>query len=115
VERAALALGLKTADWYNLAKQAYGAGDMTVFEKAAARTLELLAQIDRLMEAHPYHRLERWIDFARAHGDTPELKQAYESNARCIVTYWTSGVQDYSARVWGGLVRDYYREWIRRV
>ena len=113
VERAALALSLKADEWYALAKQAYGAGDMPVFDQAAARTLELLTQIDLLMEAHPYHRLERWIDFARAHEGSSAEKQAYESNAKCIVTYWAAGVQNYSARVWGGLVRDYYREWIR--
>lgn len=114
VERTALALALKADEWYALAKQANNAGDSNVFAQASARTLDLLTQVDRLMEAHPYHRMERWIDFARAHADNPELKKMYESNARCIVTYWANGVQNYSCRVWGGLVRDYYREWIRR-
>jgi alpha-N-acetylglucosaminidase len=114
VERAALVLGMKADEWYQLTKQAHAAGDSAVFDQASARTLELLTQVDALMEAHPYHRMKRWIDFARAHGDTPELKQTYETNARCIVTYWADGVQNYSARVWGGLVRDYYREWLRR-
>jgi alpha-N-acetylglucosaminidase len=114
VERTALSLSLKADEWIACARNAFGAGDDAAFEKAAARSLELLTQIDRLMECHPYHRLERWIDFARAHGDTPELKRLYESNARCIVTYWADGVQNYSCRVWGGLVRDYYREWLRR-
>lgn len=114
VERTALALAYKVDEWRSLAHQAFAAGDMDTFDTASARTLELLTQVDRLMEAHPYHRLERWIDFARAHQGSAEEKQAYESNARCIVTYWTAGVQNYSCRVWGGLVRDYYREWARR-
>ena len=114
VEMAALALGLKADQWYELAKQANAYNDAPAFDRAAARTLELLTQIDRLMESHPYHRMERWIDFARAHSTDPALQRIYESNARCIVTYWASGVQNYSCRVWGGLVRDYYREWLVR-
>lgn len=113
VERGALALSLKADAWYALAKRSHAARDTNVFERAAARTLELLMQVDRLMEAHPYHRLERWIDFARAHATNPDEQRLYEASAKCIVTYWAHGVQNYSARVWGGLVRDYYREWIR--
>ena len=114
VEFAALALSLKADQWYDLVRKASAENDAAVFDKASARTLELLTQIDRLMESHPYHRMERWIDFARAHSADPELQQLYERNARCIVTYWTNGVQNYSCRVWGGLVRDYYREWLVR-
>lgn len=114
VERAALALSLKADEWHALAKRAHAAHDTNVFDQAAARALDLLTQVDRLMEAHPYHRLERWIDFARAHSDDPALQRQYEGNAKCIVTYWASGVQNYSARVCGGLVRDYYREWMRQ-
>jgi alpha-N-acetylglucosaminidase len=114
VEHAALALAHQVDRWYDLVKQANGANDQAVFDQACARTLELLTQVDRLMEAHPYHRMERWIEFARAHSTDPKLQQAYESNARCIVTYWANGVQNYSCRVWGGLVRDYYREWLIR-
>lgn len=58
--------------------------------------------------------MDRWIAFARAHGVTDQENNAYEANARKIVTYWAAGVQNYSCRVWGGLVRDYYREWLRR-
>jgi alpha-N-acetylglucosaminidase len=50
----------------------------------------------------------------RAHSSDPKLQQYYESDARSIVTYWASGVQNYSRRVCGGLVRDYYREWMAR-
>ena len=114
VERTALALAYQADAWYKLAHRAYGADDQALFNRASTRTLELLTQVDRLMEAHPLHRMERWIGFARAHSDSPELKKVYESNARCIVTYWAPGVQNYSCRVWGGLVRDYYREWISR-
>ena len=114
VERAALALSLKADEWYDLALRSHAEGSTELFEQAAARSLELLTQVDLLMEAHPYHRMDRWIAFARAHGHTDQEETAFESNARKIVTYWAGGVQNYSCRVWGGLVRDYYREWLRR-
>ena len=115
IEMAALALSLKADDWYGAAQRASNMGDDAAFDQASARALELLAQVDRLMEAHPYHRLERWIDFARANGATPEKQREYEANAKTLVTYWgwAPGIQNYSSRVWGGLVRDYYREWMR--
>lgn len=64
--------------------------------------------IDRLLVSHPTMRLENWIDFARKHGSTEELKDYYETNARRIVTIWGPPVDDYAARLWSGLVRDYY-------
>lgn len=68
----------------------------------------VLQGIDKLLSIHPTLSLERWIDYARNQGATPELKAKYESNAKRIVTIWGPPVDDYSARVWSGLVRDYY-------
>ncbi len=114
MELSADALSLAADNWYSLAKQSFASGDMTSFDQASARTLELLTQIDSLLESHPYDRMERWIDFARSHSTDPALQKYYESNARRIVTYWGPGVQNYSCRMWSGLVRDYYREWLVR-
>ena len=36
------------------------------------------------------------------------MKDYYERNARRIVTVWGPPVDDYSARIWSGLLRDYY-------
>lgn len=114
VELAALVLGLKAEEWFNLAAGAYGAGDSAIGDRAGARGLELLTAIDRLMESHPYHRLDRWIAMARAHATTPKLQAFYESNVRRIVTIWGPPINDYSCRVWSGLVRDFYRERMAR-
>ena len=35
-------------------------------------------------------------------------KNYYEKNARRIVTIWGPPVDDYSARIWSSLLRDYY-------
>lgn len=72
------------------------------------RFFDLAMKMDLILESHPTHRLSRWIEFARKHGDTKEIKDYYEKNARRIVTIWGPPVDDYSARIWSGLIRDYY-------
>ena len=70
---------------------------------------ELALAADRLLCSHPTMRLENWIEKARAVGDTEELKDYYEHNARRIVTVWFKPpLDDYAARIWSGLIRDYY-------
>lgn len=64
--------------------------------------------MDALLAGHPLHRLERWLSMARAHGTTPEDADYYERSARRIITTWGPGVEDYAARIWSGLIRDYY-------
>ncbi len=68
----------------------------------------LMLGIDRLLASHPTHRLDRWLAFARAHGSTAELKDYYERGARRQITVWGPPVDDYAAKVWSGLLRDYY-------
>ncbi|MBK8881747.1 MAG: alpha-N-acetylglucosaminidase C-terminal domain-containing protein [Bacteroidales bacterium] len=108
IERAALTLGLKADEWFSSAAKAYTAADIAYGDKAGSRGLELLLEIDRLLESHPLNRLEPWLEFARAQSDDPEMKKLYESNARQIITVWGPPVNDYSCRVWSGLIRDFY-------
>ena len=87
---------------------AYQHGDV---EKASALETEfeaLMIGADRLLCSHPNLRLENWLNYARNWGSTQELKNYYEKNARRIVTIWGPPVDDYSARIWSGLLRDYY-------
>ena len=70
--------------------------------------LGLLSGIDRLLESHPNHRLSKWIQFARNSGITGSEKDYYEHNARRLITTWGGWVNEYSARTWSGLIRDYY-------
>lgn len=48
------------------------------------------------------------MNFAKQHGSTPTLKKFYAASAKRIVTIWGPPVNDYSCRVWSGLVRDFY-------
>ena len=69
---------------------------------------KLMRGADRLLAGHPTNDMQKWIDFARGHGESSSLADYYERNARRIVTVWGPPVNDYSARIWSGLIRDYY-------
>jgi alpha-N-acetylglucosaminidase len=115
IERAALTLGLKADELFSKAARSYKDGDISNGDKAGSRGLELLTELDRLLESHPLNRLEPWLEFARDQSDDPELKKLYESNARQIITTWGPPVNDYSCRLWSGLVRDFYLERMKKV
>ncbi len=71
--------------------------------------METLLTMGRLLASHPNYDLQKWVDFARKWGDTQEEKDYYESNAKRLITTWGGDpVNDYSDRVWNGLIRDYY-------
>lgn len=73
------------------------------------RFVKLLQGIDALLAGHPAYDMQHWIDFARNQGAGDKaLADKYEANARRIVTIWGPPVDDYSARIWSGLIRDYY-------
>lgn len=98
------------AEW--LTQQIEDAYLMEQTERAAQleqQFVALMEGMDRVLYRHPVSDLQRWIDMARKH--SPENKQLadyYEKNARRIVTIWGPPVNDYSARIWSGLIRDYY-------
>ncbi len=89
-------------------EEASHAGQTAVAQRRNADIQKLMLGMDTLLLSHPTHRLERWLAAARAHGETAALKDYYESNARRIVTIWGPPVDDYAAKIWSGLIRDYY-------
>ncbi len=104
----ALYLGGKT-EWLTRAiNWQYEMGDTAKAAQLEKDFEYLLGGMDRLLSTHPTLRLERWIDFAHGQAANPEQLSQYERNARRIVTIWGPPVDDYSARVWSGLLRDYY-------
>jgi len=108
LEMAAISLSLKADEWFIAAKQFADVEDIAGMDKASARGLQMLLDIDRLMESHSLNRLDRWIALARQHSSDKALNDFYENNARRIVTVWGPPVNDYSARMWSGLIRDFY-------
>ncbi len=108
VEMTAQYLGGKMEILIQASAQTALAGDTARTRSLENEFLALAEGLDRLLASHPVLRLENWIDYARRHGQTRELADYYEHNARRIVTIWGPPVDDYSARIWSGLVRDYY-------
>ena len=108
VEMAVHYLGIRMHEAIQAALEALDEQNPEHAEKCMARFREYALQADALLESHPTWRLSRWISFARAHGKTGEEKDAYEENARRLVTIWGPPVNDYAAKLWSGLIRDYY-------
>ncbi len=104
LELAAFYLGCYAEDKYLAADWKIGKAR----EKAIAEVVEILNKIDALLTSHPVLKLEDWVDYARSWGDTETEKNYYESNAKRLVTTWGGDIDEYSARIWSGLIRDYY-------
>ncbi len=76
----------------------------------------LLEGADAVLAGHPTHDLRRWIRAARACAEgNAALADAYETNARRIITTWGPHLDNYAARLWCGTVKDYYLAQLRLV
>ncbi len=93
-----------------LVKGAIGSTDAATRDRDAAAALELMDNLDTLLAAHPIHRLDRWVDFARAWGDTGAERNFYEADAKRQITVWGGpNLTEYASKVWSGMVGGYYR------
>ncbi len=74
----------------------------------------LMIDMDRALSCHTLYRLDKWEQQAQDCGENSTEKKKYAKNARRIVSVWygdhTSNepVCDYAARLWSGMIRDYY-------
>jgi alpha-N-acetylglucosaminidase len=108
LEMAAIYLGLRADHFYKQALQADSTGDATTKKETLDKAVHILTEMDRLLESHPLHRLQVWVDYARRQGTTEQEKDYYASNAKRLITTWGGAQSDYAARMWSGLIRDYY-------
>jgi alpha-N-acetylglucosaminidase len=89
------------------------AANVARFECLSARFVALISDQDRLVATRPEFLLGRWLQDARAWGQSPAEADAMEGDARRILTTWTEGdslLRDYANREWAGLLRDFYRQ-----
>ncbi len=107
-EYTALYLGGKAELLINLIDQEYMLGDKERAAQYEVRFENTLMAMDSLLRNHPTLNLSRWLDFAERSGKTEAQKKQYLQNAKRIITIWGPPVDDYSARVWGGLIGEYY-------
>lgn len=108
VEFSAYYLSAKADQYYKTALKADSLGQKGIRDKALKQTVNLLLAVDRLLESHPSYRLQTWVDLAHHQATTPDEFAHYESNAKRLITTWGGIQADYAARVWSGLIRDYY-------
>lgn len=108
IEWAALCAGQKMEILLNKVQDELFEGKPEAARRHFADFKELALKTDRLLTSHPNHRAERWVEYARKAGTTPEEKDHYESNAKRIITVWGPPVEDYASRLWSGVLRDYY-------
>ena len=113
LEYAAAYLAGKVETLVIASEKAIQEGDLDRSREIEKDVEKYMLAMDRLLESHPLWRLERWVDFARKHGNGDrKLTDYYEMNAKRIVSIWGvragQPVDDYSARIWSGLIRDYY-------
>ena len=97
---------------FNKAKQqfdqAYVNRDINALHAQGKLLLDIIADADALTAHHPYCTVNKWIEMARDYGDTPQLKDYYEMNARRLITTWGGDLDDYANRSWAGLIGNYY-------
>jgi alpha-N-acetylglucosaminidase len=110
IEITAMAVGIRADQLIQQAMKSYKAHDFSSGEKSADQAFALLKDLDRLLASHPNLRLRNWVDFARAHGETPQEKDHYEKDAKLLITLWgfNGEIDDYSCRIWSGLIGSYY-------
>ncbi|MCR5819968.1 MAG: alpha-N-acetylglucosaminidase [Bacteroidaceae bacterium] len=89
--------------------------DIVTGKKLIASLDSIMLDLDAALSLHPLYSLKRWEDWAQGMAKNKSSQLRNARNARRIVTIWyglhTSDepVQDYAARIWSGLVRDFYR------
>ncbi len=87
-------------------------GDLQGFRAASDDFLSLIGDMDCLLSSRPEFLLGRWLEDAKAMGDTPQEKALYEKEARDLITVWGNKdcrIRDYACKHWSGLMRGFYR------
>ncbi len=90
------------------------AGKLDLAKKQIAQFEKLLTMTDTILCYHPSNRLDKWLGYAQAYDKKiPKKSKSYENNARRLITIWGPPINDYSARIWSGLIKDYYlQRWL---
>ena len=105
---AAQYIGAKADKMYRKALDAQNMGKQTRAKLLLDKTIQLLLQADRLLASHPTDRLSRWVEAAKTTAMTQKERIQYETDAKRLITTWGGIQQDYAARYWSGLIKDYY-------
>lgn len=108
IEYASYYLAAKADESYKQALKEDSLGNRVAAMQQLDKAVDILLEVDRLLASHPLYRLEEWVELARDWGDAESEKNAYEANAKRLITTWGGFQEDYAARFWSGLIKDYY-------
>ncbi|ETO11259.1 hypothetical protein RFI_26116 [Reticulomyxa filosa] len=89
----------------------YKNGDADGVYNEGQTILELIDDMDDILNTHVNWLLGPWIASARGQSNNSSQKDLWEFNARNQITLWgpQGQISDYASKMWGGLVRSYYR------
>ena len=91
---------------------AYAVADTVKMHEKAFMMRSLLHDLDMLNAQHPFCTVDKWIEQARELGQSPEVKDYYEMNARRLITTWGGDLNDYAIRNYSGIIANYQaRRW----
>ncbi|MBR6882795.1 MAG: alpha-N-acetylglucosaminidase [Bacteroidales bacterium] len=105
-------LANKSAHVYEDFMAAYNQGNLADMKASAQEFLALVDKMEEAVSGQACFSLDKWVADARAWGATPEEKDYYEENARCILSTWGvfgSGLTDYASRSFAGMLSTYYK------
>ena len=109
VDVAAYAIGNRIDRLLLEACRAHTSSEPALRDSLACRADGLMRSLDAVVHARGDERLERWIAMARAEGTSDAERNLMERNARRQITVWGGpDLHEYAAKLWSGLVRDFY-------
>lgn len=108
IELASYYIAVKADKIYKEALHNDSIGNTRIALGQSAKVVEMLLDIDKLLASHPTMRLGNWVGYARNWGTNTLEKQQYEADAKRLITTWGGFQEDYAARFWSGLIKDYY-------
>lgn len=108
IEFTALALSAEADEHYKIALDEKLKGNTSVAYDELKVTCDILRNVDKLLASHPNHQLSHWLSFARRAASNELHADRYEANAKRLITTWGGAQEDYAARLWSGLISEYY-------
>lgn len=103
-------MGNRFMDLRNAFTEAYKAGDTAAMQRAYDAARRLTLDADALLCSKREFNFHHWLADAREWGgDSSEMRDYYETQARVLLTVWGGPVlNDYANRLWGNLLKYYY-------
>lgn len=95
-------------------RHAWEEKDIQAYQHAAAKYLELVGDLDRLLATRKEFSSGSWFNDAERWGDNDSERSRMEWNARRIISRWGTGtrLRDYAWKEWSGMLNGFYaRRW----